>query len=519
MQCNYCDCKNTSDDINIYFKYIPCQPMITSTSTNRNDGRKKYAINTAFRNECMKRIGVDDQFLGHQQTIRICNHHEINNEYMMVEWINSGGKKVIETVSVNLPIQYTPTSTSYRPNKGCGRNRWLLNQLKIAKENKENSQDLVNRNEMIALQQVHGLEVNEKDNKYISSLVTEEIGLCHQIKRNYVPIQVNNICNDESLQYMKNRYTTKMRILDLLRANIKTSKRVKIRTGFSTALDMIAYIIVVCNGDIATIKRRTTSLSWFEEWCCYFGVAMGKNIDRWCDAEDKYHVSERTCIRIFDDKQKIVLACRLSWPKYVSFDEDLALRNKKKWDETYDNLRIVMWDNTNIDLCQPSAGEAQRLTWSAYYAGNVAKGGVFIQLCGWTGTHPLWTGAVTDTEYMIGSRILEQQEEYIQQYDHATSDIAWTNILDRGYKVTQHAWNNGKQYVLQPISAPTGRRFNTTETQFSACVAAVRAGNEGAVNRVKTSSYLSNSQRGNESVERLNDMWLSYGFMINFMHE
>ena len=67
------------------------------------------------------------------------------------------------------------------------------------------------------------------------------------------------------------------------------------------------------------------------------------------------------------------------------------------------------------------------------------------------------------------------------------------------------------------LAANKRRRFNTTETHFSACVAAVRAGNEGADKRVKTSSYLSNGQRGNESVERLNDMWLAYRFMINFM--
>jgi hypothetical protein len=41
----------------------------------------------------------------------------------------------------------------------------------------------------------------------------------------------------------------------------------------------------------------------------------------------------------------------------------------------------------------------QSLT-SAYHAGNVAKGGIFLQLCGWLGTHELNPGAMIDLEYL-----------------------------------------------------------------------------------------------------------------------
>lgn len=539
-KCNYRDCKSKSNDNNIIMKRFPFIPKVTKTSCNVNRGIRGYAIRVAYRDKCMNRIGVDDDDFDHEQTIRICNKHEVNEEEMDVEWINKKGNKVKEKILANLPIQYVPSSllTNKRPNKGCGHHRWLLNQIKGANENKENSQDIVNRNEMISLQRVHGLENNISDNKHISSLVSGAIGLYDSSKRNNLPLviiddKIEQVDDNEKYDYFKMK--TKMRILDLLKGNNKTMVMdlVKTRTGFNSALDLISFIIIVCNGDINVMKQRKTLLSWFEEWCLFCGVAMGKNISRWRDAKEKYHVSVPTCERAFNNKLPMVLATRLFWPMYATFEEDHLFRVREKKDEEadnedneydehderdeYDNLRIVMWDNTNVDLCHPSAAEAQRLTYSAYYGGNVAKGGIFLQMCNWTGTHPLWTGAVDDTKYLIESGILQQQEEYIQQYDNVTSDIAWTNLLDRGYKVTQEAWSNGNQLVLQPVNAPTGRHFNTSETLLAAGVAAVRAGNERAVKRVKTSAYLKNGQRTHESVERLNDMWLAYGFMLNFM--
>ena len=45
-----------------------------------------------------------------------------------------------------------------------------------------------------------------------------------------------------------------------------------------------------------------------------------------------------------------------------------------------------MWDNTNVDFQGKASDlDLQRLTFSLYYGGNVAKGGIFLQLCGWLG--------------------------------------------------------------------------------------------------------------------------------------
>jgi hypothetical protein len=83
---------------------------------------------------------------------------------------------------------------------------------------------------------------------------------------------------------------------------------------------------------------------------------------------------------------------RATWPKFVMFEEDVEL-HKSKWDIHYKNKRVIMWDNTNVPIAfKPSASDTQRNTYNAYYAGNVAKGGVFIQPCGWIGTHHLSSG-------------------------------------------------------------------------------------------------------------------------------
>ena len=54
-----------------------------------------------------------------------------------------------------------------------------------------------------------------------------------------------------------------------------------------------------------------------------------------------------------------------------------------------------MWDDTNIPFTyKPSSAMNQRLTYSSYYGMNCAKGGVFLQLCGWMGVEELWCGAI-----------------------------------------------------------------------------------------------------------------------------
>jgi hypothetical protein len=135
----------------------------------------------------------------------------------------------------------------------------------------------------------------------------------------------------------------------------------------------------------------------------------------------------------------------------------------------------------------PSDAEAQRKTYSQYYGGNVGKGGVFIQPYCWMGTHELWMGAVSDTEYMLRSGIFEEQFSFVTKRDSQSNHVPWLNMFDRGYRnISDHERANGKQLVVQPtFSKSAETRFKTYDTLRSAAIAAVRAGNERSVKYAK----------------------------------
>jgi hypothetical protein len=103
-------------------------------------------------------------------------------------------------------------------------------------------------------------------------------------------------------------------------------------------------------------------------------------------------------------------------------------------------------------MLQPGDALLNFLTHLTYYGGYVGKGGVFIQLCGWLGTHELWTGAMSDTYYLSNIGILEEQEQSVK--DDKLSDVPSTNIADKGYGYSLAAWQKG-QLVMQPTFART----------------------------------------------------------------
>ena len=63
--------------------------------------------------------------------------------------------------------------------------------------------------------------------------------------------------------------------------------------------------------------------------------------------------------------------------------------------------------------------------------------------------------------------------------------IAFTTILDKGYRVTLAPWQAGKQMVMQPVFAKSDEKFSGQQTLTSASVATDRSGNEREVNIAK----------------------------------
>lgn len=177
-----------------------------------------------------------------------------------------------------------------------------------------------------------------------------------------------------------------------------------------------------------------------------------------------------------------------------------------------------MWDDTNVNLnFKPSRAHNQQLTYSTYYAGNCAKGGVFIQPCGWIGVKCLWVGATSDTQYMEKTGIFERQNLFAEQDLVNGVVLPFTNTLDRGYHVNMIAWSAGRQVVVQPTCTRRSENFSGEDTIRSADVADKRSSNERAVKVEKQSGYIKRGVPAGGSLETMDDVWLAWSFQINFM--
>lgn len=250
----------------------------------------------------------------------------------------------------------------------------------------------------------------------------------------------------------------------------------------------------------------------------FFERIYGRSINRWYDATIKYRKSESGLRRIFKHRLKLLYNCRNTWPRFLTLKEDEKLRSGR-WESSYSKKRVIFWNNTDVRLTKPSDAELQRNTYSSYYAGNVAKGAVFIQPSGWMGTHDLYMGAVSDSDYFVKSGILEQQQTYLSVHDIDNNNVQWVNVLDKGYRVVEAAWRAGRQFVLQPSFAHSDQKFNTEETIRSAAVASDRGGNECAVCLAKMSGYLINGMNPNQNIDVLCEVWLCWGFICNFIYK
>jgi hypothetical protein len=142
------------------------------------------------------------------------------------------------------------------------------------------------------------------------------------------------------------------------------------------------------------------------------------------------------------------------WPKFVTLKEDRALM-KDKWKTKYENMRILFWDNTNVVVPASTDPNINRHTYSHYYNGTVAKGAVFLQLCGWIGTWELFARTISDSDYQKQSKVFDATQQFANNDREDASEpvLPFTNIVDKGYCCGMAAWRAGKQLVLQPVFA------------------------------------------------------------------
>ena len=298
---------------------------------------------------------------------------------------------------------------------------------------------------------------------------------------------------------------------------------VKRRTGFPNEMTMLSYSIVACDGNVDIIKRRQTSLTWYEEWFLMFEYVWNRSLTRLEDVQKTFSDLRREdVLEVIDAKLTICRASRDSWPMFASFQEDKTLQ-QDKWASRYHGMRPVMWDMTGISAYGFSNADWQRLTFSSYYSENCFKGGIFCQPCGWMGTVNLWTGGVSDSDYNRRAGYLKKQwrfqENDLVEIDGERRVVRFLNIYDKGYRAKMAAWENGRQLVLQPDFKESDKRFNRDQTISSASVASDRGGNERVVNVSKRAGLISKGFQTNADAIRFNNVWLTWSFQANFMFE
>jgi DDE superfamily endonuclease len=518
--CNFGKCRHAVHN-GAKLRRIPKKPNWVS---DKNYDRMAFTVRKVHRNICLRRSGL---CLNEKRNdIRICERHQTEKIKKDVEWLdNDGEPRICKT------IMYIPTSdatrsirsteqnlslqqTMIRPNKGLGTDRRLIRQVGMFRQSVFDSRGQAEGEATLLLTQV--LEQSEGNTDQINPVVAQTMGLTNTTKPERLRVKFSrcttmrrNDGNDDNMQETKRV----VRLSDLNKIMIKAF------TGFSTVMSFLSFIVIICEGSIEEMETTTTKLTWLEEWLLYFEAIWCKHSGRWLDLQLRYNVSPKLLRGVFDNKLNKHLRARKTWPSYVYHHEDLSIR-KNGWNESYGHRRIIMWDNTSLPICQPSCAEAQRNTYSKYYAGNVAKGGVFIQPCGWIGTKELWAGAISDSEYMEKSGILQEHETYQKTIDNIGK--SFTIIVDKGYRINKPAWKMGKQFVLQPaFSRKSDVKFKFTALQSirSAAIAADRSANERAVRLAKTSDYVSRGLLAHESSERLDNVWLAWGFQINFIYK
>ena len=103
--------------------------------------------------------------------------------------------------------------------------------------------------------------------------------------------------------------------------------------------------------------------------------------------------------------------------------------------------------------------------------------------------------------------------------ENGQTHIPFTNILDKGFRCTELAYQKGQQEILQPAFMSCDRRFSDSETLLSATVASVRSGNERAVRLMKQSNYICRGLQPNSKPSRLAEIWAGWAFVVNFLYQ
>ncbi len=448
----------------------------------------------------------------------LCTHHNMETvtKKMKVQRGKNTAIMISHTFLVPSTVGVRAAAIPTRPSKGVGHDRVSTRLVNNMKEQIYTSLLADTTTKLLADTATTNAEIAMSSYQELDQLKERCQALEKQIyNMSGSNMSVNGCSGNDFKSNRKKIYDSPAVSYESMVAN---NHEVRRRTRFESLGDMMAYIVVLCNGDHYKITHKHSSLTWFEEWFFFFEFQWGRTLLRWVDAEATYKTNRKTMLDIFRGKLEIATQCRERWPQYVSYKEDHALM-KEKWRRKFEGKRIVMWDDTNVDfMFQPSGADEQRLTYSVYYAGNCAKGGVFLQPCGWMGVEHLWVGATSDSHYQENTDIFKRQEKFARQDLVDNQMKPFTNMLDRGYRVNIAAWRAGKQEVMQPSFVISDNKFSSRQTIHTAEVAMIRSANERSVNLSKKSGFIHRGVHQRSSVTMMDNVWLTWSFQCNFIY-
>lgn len=489
-KCNFINCPCTHNTPGISFERVPPKKKEKKRTQLRDiityEGKKLQ------REIMLKRMGIEED--DKRKEFRLCSKHP-KEEIKISHEIKRDNPDIMPTIveyTMVVPKPRGDKTAATTVNRGCGLDRATYRTVNnIVRDGSQN----------LTLYVMKDMAEKEAAREYRSPQKTYHV--CENIKdmlniKDSSPSMLNKL--KFTVSSKRKKQNTKQMVRDL---NM-SSREVKRRTGFKTKEMLLAYIAIINNADLISMcTTETKHLTWFEEYFMFFENIWMRTLKRGIDVSAEYLISKTTKDKVFNAVLLTILTCRSSWSKYCTHSEDLQLRGEKWKDIIENDERIIMHDATELRLAyKPSRAKSQKTTYSQYKAGNIAKGNVSLQLCGWIVVDHLWVGATSDDVYMIRSRILERLEEFANQDTVKGKKVnPFINILDRGYRLGFHAFGCGNQEVRQPTFKKKGRRFTRMETLKSATVAGIRSGNERA------GSYV-----------RFDDVWLAWAFTVNFMY-
>jgi len=406
----------------------PLQPAVSpsdSNTTRETKARKRFC-----RMEVLRRAGQNENSTS--DGWRICPRHswvQVKKSFAFEEISKDGQpRKRSKTHTFLVPDNAGISSEPKTLNKGRGEDRFIA---KVLLQSKENSWAQTTQ-QVSELRQEESIDDVRENLRRVSEMnpnVRQMSGLDQYSAPELNDTSLTDSQPEAPVHHLPEPVVSPESISDA---------EIKARTGFISLFAMLSFVLIVCNGKINTAIETVSSLTWFEEWMVYFQWLWGRENITEESLAMRFKTSRRTLVGVLTSKLELVLAARKRWPMFASFEEDIALQ-RQRWSSYYFGKRKIMWDDTNVNAPDPQDAETNCHWFSHYYGSCVAKGAVFLQLCGWMGTWELWAGCISDSDYQVRAGILAFMAWFVSQ-DPLHSDIPFLSILDKGYRIVLAAW-------------------------------------------------------------------------------